>query len=160
MSDAIVFDSIAQSNIPAQAKKSIIRSWYERASGVGSAALQHRAVGHAREGFQAFRAAGEAGMTGGVLGLVDAEYGLDQGKDKNIPVDGVLAVVGYGASIIMAHDPTGISTDMRNVASDALSVLTYRKAKAWREKAKSPTSHPTVATHGEEDPIIAASKLL
>jgi hypothetical protein len=145
--------AIESSNMPHTVKKSLIRTWYDKVTG-GVTSLD-RLGGHVREGGHVVRQGGEAAFVGVALGLIDAERGgLDIGK---VPIDGILAVAGFGASISMAHDPYGICADMRNIGSDALTVLCYRKTKAWREASKGKTG----TTHGEsEDPIaIAASDL-
>ena len=152
MSDALT--AIEQSNMPQSVKKSLIRTWYDKITGgVGSI---DRLGGHVREGGHVIRQGGEAAFVGATLGLIDAERGgLDVGK---VPIDGIVAALGFGASIYMAHDPYGICADMRNIGSNALTVLTYRKTKAWRLTAKGATS---TTAHGEsDDPIaIAASEL-
>jgi hypothetical protein len=150
MSD-LVLHEINQSNIPA-AKKSAIRSWYDRMTGSITGFAHNTVAGHVREGTHAIRQGGEALITGAALGLIDAEHGLDMGK---IPIDGVIAAAGLIGSVVMAHDPYGISADVRNIGSDALAILTFRKTKAWREKAKGKST-----AHGEDDPIaIAAADL-
>lgn len=149
---AMIVDSIARSNMPTDVKKSAIRKWYEGITG-GISGIQ--GVGkHITEGGHVIRQSGEAMITGVALGLLDAEKGLDIG---GIPVDGVIAGLGFVGSIAFAHDPYGICADMRNIGSDALSILLYRKAKAWREKGK---TTPVSTAHGDmgDDPIVSAAK--
>lgn len=163
-SEATMLAEIAQSNIP-PARKSAIRRWYEGVSGIvgGGEGIKR----HASEGAHAFRQGAEAAATGGLLGLLAAERGsLDihyQGHE--IPIDGLLALVGLGGAVFMAQDPSGLSTDMRNVGSDALAILTYRKTQAWRLKGKhgNPAGRLAAAAHHgdyEDDPIMAASQAL
>jgi hypothetical protein len=142
---------IAQSNMPDATKKSAIRKWYDGLTGGATSLVRDKVSGHVREGGHVIRQSGEAVIMGGLLGIVDAEVGLDF---KGFPIDGIVAALGMGASIYMAHDPYGISADMRNIGSDALAILTYRKSKAWREKGKA-GSHTTITG---EDPIAAAAR--
>lgn len=158
MSDDLVIQELAASNIPA-AKKSAIRRWYESMGG-GLAVKRH-----VTETAQAVRQGAESGLTGGALGLFEAEHGsLDvtiQGHE--IPVDGVLALVGIGGSILMANDPTGLSADSRNIGSSALSVFAYRKVRDWRLTAKGgPVRSLHAKAHGDvidmNDPIVQAAR--
>jgi hypothetical protein len=159
MPEDLVMQEIAQSNISPQ-KKSAIRRWYESMGGVGSIKR------HVSETAQAVRQGGESAIMGGALGLIEAEHGsLDVAfQGHEIPIDGVAALVGIGGSIIMANDPSGLSSDMRNLGASALSVLSYRKAREWRLKAKghvpTPKALSTAAHHGDvdtNDPILLAA---
>jgi hypothetical protein len=147
MSDDLVIQELAASNIPS-AKKSAIRRWYESMGG-GLAVKRH-----VTETAQAVRQGAESGLTGGALGLFEAEQGaLDiriQGHE--VPVDGALALLGIGGSIVMANDPTGLSSDLRNIGSSALSVFSYRKIRDWRLKSKGYVPYKTKSLgHGESD---------
>jgi hypothetical protein len=146
MVDSLAVQEIASSNIP-QRKKSAIMNWYEGLT--RSVNVTQNATNHVREGVHALRSGFEAMGTGLTFGILEAERGLDVG---DVPIDGVVAALGYLGSVWLANDPYGISLDMRNIASDSLAILTYRKTKLWREKGKA-----TTVTHGEIDPIIAAA---
>lgn len=159
--DHTMMAEIAQSNI-APSKKSAIRRWYDSVSGIAGGADGIKR--HASESVHAVRQGAEAAMTGGLLGLLAAERGsLDihyQGHE--IPIDGLVALAGLGGAVFMARDPSGLSVDMRNVGSDALTIFAFRKAQAWRLKAKHGTSSSRMAAHhGEsDDPIVTASQAL
>lgn len=156
MSDTtLAFHSIAQSNIPPE-HKSAIRRFYDRVTGSMSSPVYTKALGHVRETGAVVRQGGEALITGGLLGILDAERGLDLGANKNIPIDGIVAFLGLGGAVVMANDPLGIAPDLRNVGSEALAILVFRKAKAWREKENGKTSN--VSVHG--DPILDAAASL
>ena len=130
-------------------RRSNIWSWWESINKASQAPSQ--VSNHVREGVHVFRSAFEALGTGGILGMLHAEKGdLDI---QGIPIDGLLAGLGYFGSIYFVNDPYGISLDMRNIASNSLSVLSYRKAKAWREGGKNSSS----SSHGDTDPIVAAA---
>lgn len=156
--DVLVMDSIATA--PPSVRKSAIRRFVENALGrETSMQALSKSVAYAREGAHVMRSGGEALVTGAALGWLSGERGsLDT---KLGPIDGWLAGAGLVGSILMAGDPYGISQDARNVGSNALSILTFRKMEAWKKKqAKNPA---TVA--GEErdmgDPILNfAAKLL
>src|ERR1700690_3090117 len=122
MADAIT-EEISQSNMSRPAK-SAIRRWYESMG--GGAGLKR----HGTETAQAVRQGGESGLMGAALGLIEAERGsldIEVGR-YNVPVDGVAAAVGLLGSVMMANEATGLSADLRNLGSSALSVLAYRKA--------------------------------
>jgi hypothetical protein len=150
MDDALVLHSIGQSNLPPE-KKSLIRRWYDQVTGGVSSLAAQRVSGHVRETGHVIRSGGEALITGAALGMIDADMGLDV---KGVPIDGLVAGAGFLACIYMAHDPYGICADMRNIGSDALTVLSYRKSKAWRERGKA------IVAHGEsvDDPIALAAR--
>jgi len=154
--ESLSVTDIERSNLP----KSAIRKWYERMGGFGGVKR------HVSEGAQVIRQGGESGLMGAALGLFEAEHGSLDIKILNhsTPVDGIAAMVGLGASVVMANDATGISTDMRNMGAAALSILSYRKAKEWRERGKGLKSLPKAAHHGElpaeivDDPILRVAE--
>lgn len=142
-------EAVAQSNLPSDTKKTLIRRMYEGLTGgVTSAATQH-VTGYVRETGNAIRQGGEALLTGGVLGLIDAEHGLDNGLGigPKFPIDGALAAAGLLGRIFLAHESYGVSQDLGNIGSDALSIYTFRKAKEWRENKHGGKT----TTHGESD---------
>jgi hypothetical protein len=158
----MVMAEIAQSNIPS-AKKSAIRRWAEGVMGVagGTEGIKR----HASETAHVFRQGAEAAVAGGLLGMLAAERGsLDiHYRGHEIPIDGVVALVGLGGAVFMARDPMGLSVDMRNVGSDALAIYAFRKAQAWRLQSKHgrPAASGPAAHHGDvDDPIVAASQAL
>jgi hypothetical protein len=142
-------DIVTVTPVSVPSRKSNIMSWWESITKASQA--PSLVTNHVREGVHVFRSAFEALGTGGILGLIEAEKGnLDI---NGIPIDGVIAGLGYFGSIYFANDPYGISLDLRNIASDAFSVLAYRKAKAWREKGTR-----SYSSHGDlSDPIVAAA---
>jgi hypothetical protein len=138
---------IEQSNMPTEVKKTAIRSMFEKLTG---GAASH-AAGYARESMHVVRQYGEGGVIGGLLGFVDAEYGLDIGG--KVPLDGLIAAAGAFSSVWLTHDLYGISADMRNAGSQAFAIMFYRKTKEWREAA----GRRTAKVHGEDDPILACA---
>jgi len=160
MADAIT-EEISQSNMSRPAK-SAIRRWYESMG--GGAGLKR----HVTETAQAVRQGGESGLMGAALGLLEAERGsLDVRMGQyEVPMDGVAAAVGLLGSVMMANDATGLSADLRNLGSSALSVLAYRKTGDWRRRGKglrtSTKALPGHAAHGDvidmDDPVLEASR--
>lgn len=148
-SQALALHSLARSNMPVEQKTGIMK-FYESVFGNGSAGI---AVSHPiREGFHAIRKGGEAAFTGLALGSLDSALGgLDY---KGYPIDGIIAALGFGGALLSGGDPTGIATDMSNVASDALAILAYRKTKAWRDGVAKQNGR----ANGEDDPIAVAAK--
>lgn len=157
MANAVILapqpSAASYSPAPSGPKSNIMR-FYESLRGL-SPAVVTPAMARVQETAQIARSGGEAFLTGLVLGLIDAEFGLDKTK---VPLDAIGAGVAYGSAFYFAGEGSGISTDLRNVGSDCLAVLTYRKAKAARERA----GKSAVPAHGddEEDPIILAGKML
>jgi hypothetical protein len=160
MADALT-EEISQSNMSRPAK-SAIRRWYESIGG-GTGIKRH-----VTETAQAVRQGGESGLMGAALGLLEAERGsLDiQMGGHSVPLDGVAAAAGLLGSVVMANDSTGLSADLRNLGSSALTVLAYRKAGDWRRKGKGIHSGsralPGHTAHGDvidmDDPVLAASR--
>lgn len=153
----LAFHSIAQSNLPGE-KKTAIRRFFERVTGSALTPEVHKAVSVAAEGGQLIRQDGEALIVGGLLGLADAEGKLDVGKDDKIPIDGVVAGLTAGAALLTAGHPLGLSTDLRNVSSIALGILTFRKTKKWREEKKGSAGLSSVTPSAHGDPILAMGK--
>jgi hypothetical protein len=167
---ALVFDSIAQSNLPVE-KKSLIRTWFDKMS--GGALTQHLAptIGYAREGGQVIRQGGESALVGAALALMDHKLGgLDiEIGGREFPIDGMIAAAGFVGALAMANDPGGVAVDARNTASAALAVMTYRKGKPFMAKhtgaagtllARSGGTSATPVAHGDEDPIAVAARSL
>ena len=83
----------------------------------------------------------------------------------------VAAAAGLIGSVMMANDATGLSADLRNLGSSALSILAYRKAGDWRRKGKGELrsttralpGHTTGRAHGdvidmEDNPVMRAGR--
>lgn len=110
-------------------EKTSLRKLYERINTVGMARVKH----HATETAQSFRQGSESVIAGALLGLIDAEVGLDiQTKHTKVPVDGVL---GFALLAAAAYPGPGefIGRDMQNVGGTFVGVSSYRSTKAWRE---------------------------
>jgi hypothetical protein len=151
----LVLDTIASSNLP-QHKKQGIRAWYDQVVSTVRDPMMAKAAGHAREGVQIVRQGAESALTGATLKLLERKlHGLDVGANKDIPLDGLLSLLGYATAMVMANDPMGLSNDARNVASTALGVMCYRKDVFAKLTGK------TVSTaHGDvdrSDPIASAA---
>lgn len=154
--DVLTMQSLAQSNMPTP-HKSKLRLWYEGI--LAKEAGMSKTVAYGREGVQVFRQGSESLLTGLGLGWLSGERGsLDTPLG---PIDGWVAGLGFAAAVAMAGNPDGISQDARNVASNALAILAFRKMEA-RKKASA-----TSSVHGEEektnpgeDPILAYAKNL
>lgn len=113
----------------APSEKTQLRRIYERINSVGMARVKHHAV----ETAQSFRHGSESMVTGAILGLVDAEVGLDiQTKHTKVPIDGVLGFMMLAGA---AYPGPGefIGRDMQNVGGTAIGISTFRSVKAWRE---------------------------
>jgi hypothetical protein len=145
--------------------------------GHGSTA-RHRAL----EGGHILRQGLESAAAGSFLAMVHVELphgGLDQKVGKwNLPIDGLVAIGGYGASMWFAGHDSGLSADFRNVASSALGVLAFRKTFAFASAKKLHAGHAvggavgpgkpagihgdrsTPIEFGREDPIVAAARAL
>ena len=102
---------------------SVVRHWLDKARRAvgGSTHLTHAA----KHTVQVAASYGEAVITGGVLGALNAELatGLDvQGK---YPIDAAVAAAGAVLPILpMFHD---VAADCRNVGSNAAAIFTFRK---------------------------------
>jgi hypothetical protein len=128
MSNLAVLGAVESSNIPAR-QKSLIRRYYDKAMGSGSSSLA-RAKRHVIGGAQVIRQGGESALVGAALGALAVELptGLDVhvGSSPAIPVDAVVAAVGLGASVLLAHE--NVSDDLRNAGAAAATVFAYRKS--------------------------------
>jgi hypothetical protein len=135
---------------------------------------------HARtvESGQMLRQGAESLVTGGLLALIHVEAprgGLDQMRGK-LPIDGAVAGLGFVGSWLTAGHESGVSNDLRNTASAALSILAFRKAFAFAAEKKlhsggaiggsfGPTAMGAprpLGMHGDpgEDPIVRAARHL
>ncbi|HME71349.1 MAG TPA: hypothetical protein VKM54_15970 [Myxococcota bacterium] len=124
------------------------------------------------------RQSAETVVTAGLLGLLHVEMprgGLDQMKGR-LPVDGAVAVAGFGLSWLAAGHDSNVSSDLRNVGATALGILTFRKAFAFAAEKKlhsggavggsfgpAATGAPRpLGAHGDihADPIVRAARAL
>lgn len=141
MSSALVFRSIAGSNLPASQKKSALRSMYERVT--GNTSMMSKAKATAIATGHTIRQGGESIVVGGLLGAAHCELktGLDVSvpvgsKTLNVPIDAVAAVTLMVAGVALATDE--VAVDLRNAGSSAASVFAFRKTydvMAERKKA-------------------------
>lgn len=125
---------LESSNLPAS-QKSAIRRMYEK---IGGSSAMGRVRSHAMATGHAVRQGGESLVVGGILGYAHQELkgGLDidiQGKVK-VPLDGVVAVAGLGASVFMAGEE--IAPDLRNAGAAAAAILAFRKTSEFVAKKK------------------------
>ena len=115
----LTIGELEKSSMPSAAKSSLRKWWdHNKDNKMTQAKLHAAAAGHG------IRAGGEAVLVGGALGAVHAlsPTGLDVNK---VPVDGVIGAVALVGSIMMAH--TEVGADLRNTATTALGILSFRK---------------------------------
>lgn len=145
-SEMVVFDSIAQSNIP-RGEKSMIRKWAEKKLGVVLPGVTRR---HIVDTVEAVRAGGEAAITGAALGAIHAKAGLDVNvHGKRVPADAVGGIVALAASPWM----DGVCTDVRNIGMTTVGIAAFRQGNRVMSEAmlKSGQTPKTLAAHGEGD---------
>ena len=131
----MVLDSVESSNLPSR-EKSQIRKWVEQVHG-GIRKYGGKARTYGGQVAQVMRDGGEAVLVGGSLGALHAELktGLDVQVGKaRIPIDGIVAVVGMGGAVAAAE--TDFAQDARNLGTDALTILTFRKTHDWIAEKK------------------------
>ena len=165
MAHEIVFDSIQSSNIPRR-EKSMIRKWAEKI-GVRLPGVSRK---NAYDAVEAVRAGGEAVLTGGALGAINAHTGLDyKTKDGHtVPLDAVGGAIALVGSAAMGND---LATDVRNIGTVAVGVASFRQGdrlmrEAMLKSGKTPKGQLTA--HGEDfgdddmgdDPIERAARAL
>ena len=163
-----IANPIIKSNLPSHQKEGILE-WYRRLTAKTTPHEQQEALQAAPRYAPIVQKDISAAITGAALGLLDAQFkGLDIGKNKNIPVDGLL---GAGSTLValvaasMSTDPTSfarrISEHASNMGADCTAILTYRKFKSWREGQSASTPVPAaVKAAGENiknDPIAQAA---
>jgi hypothetical protein len=160
--EMVVYDSIAQSNLP-RGQKSAVMSFLDRnlggltkhAAGFGSA-LTSRRRGAASQGM--IRQNAESFAFGAMLGTVNSTIGLDAGAKKNIPIDvGVAAASLLGAYLLRSY---GVATELTNLAATGFSVFGFRKGSALLGSAKTLVTRSKVAGDDDEDPICRAAQEL
>lgn len=153
--DMLVFDSVAQSNIPAH-EKSAIKRWYERLTGKSVTALGH-AKAHVVQSGHVLRQYGESLVVGGLLGALHAELpnGLDiEVGGKKAPIDGMLAAAGAVASIAFPHSP--LSCEAANAGASGATIWAFRminehqaKKKLAAKPATAPAAAPVTTVAGD-----------
>jgi hypothetical protein len=131
----VVFDSIAQSNIPHRHKSAITNYLDKLTGGRASEAMRSSFGGirghHVEAGGHLLRSSTESALVGGLLGAVHAEVGLDH----FVPGDAVLSLLAMAASVALSGKGE-VSTDFRILSSSALSVFSFRMGyKLMAEKA-------------------------
>lgn len=114
--------TIAQSNLPATAKKSALMRAWEGIKGGGIKRVESSAV----EAGHAVRAGGESLLVGGVLGLVHASKGLDNVVDE-APLDGIIGGLGILGAILIPS----VGPDLRQIGATSLGILSFRKVHDW-----------------------------
>lgn len=164
--ELVVFDSIAQSNLPSN-KKGAVLSFLERHLGSpsqlvrthGGRALAHVQAPHQQQSM--LRQHGEAVLFGGMLGMVNYfNSGLDVGTKKNIPVDLTTGLVGMLLGTWLGSKGKGIATECNNLAASAYTIFAFRKANTMWGSGLSKKKTPATKIAGEEDevdPIISCA---
>lgn len=165
-SELALYDSVLSSNLPAR-EKSHLRRWFENTTGLNLSPA--KMGGQVKGGLTTFRQYSEAGLAGGLLGLIHAEAkgGLDA---HGVPLDGMAAAI-LGIGSVWAGDHE-LSPDARNIGSHCFAVFSFRKTEELLvqkklSKGQAVPSHliPGTKIHGEsevgaEDPIVAVSRNL
>jgi hypothetical protein len=135
---------------------------------IGGGSLQ-RAATHVTEFGSVVRAGGESVVVGAGLGYLAAtlKNGLDApipGSTQHTPIDGLVALAGLGAAVVMAHTP--VASDLRNVGAAGAAILAYRKGKQFTEQKLAGGGVKALGAHGEmgaeapDDPIVAIANSL
>ena len=166
-SDLVLYDNVLSSNLPSTAK-SEMRRWFERTTGHSLALPAMGKLGHhLKRGVSAMRQSGEAGITGGLLGLIhsEAKTGLDV---HGVPVDALLWALATVGSVAAADHELG--TDAANIGANCLAVFSFRmttnfivRRKVAKGQAVPVHLIPGSAVHGEssvhgEDPILKVAR--
>ena len=159
--EMIVFDSIAQSNLPT-AKKSAIMQWYDNVSGgAGRQYLAERGRS-VLSSFQApkhgvIRETAESIGIGGILGAIARARadGLDIKRGgMTIPAD---LVAGIAALITANRMKSGVAEDVKNAGNVALGIYGYRKGGDVVAKLGF-AAEPKTSTIAGEDGITSCAK--
>lgn len=138
-------------------KDNPFRRWIEKvAEDAGSRAVKSRAADIA----YTIRQVGEGAVVGSILGAIDAEVGLDQ---RGVPLDLVGTAFGSAAAIYFAGED--FSHDIRNAASDCMTVFSYRKTKELVQRlggggGAKVSGEDGDSDVGEEDPVVQAAREL
>jgi len=154
----ITFDSLAQSNMPAE-HKSAIRRWYDSASGPGGGSPLALAKLHMKAAGEGLRAGGESLLVGGALGALHAKLptGLDMkpsaSSTKGVPVDAVVGVLGLVGGTFAAQEEYG--KDLANAGAAALAVFAFRKTNDLVVKMSQQKGTQTALTASQQAGLIS-----
>jgi hypothetical protein len=131
-SNALMFQSIARSNLPQAEKKSLIRNAFESVTGTPyTLSKAERFKAHAIGLGEAARGGAEALFFGGLFGLIQVhapgglDYKMNQQQKHAVPIDFGVAVLSLAGSVAIAH--TSFGTDLRNLGMSGLNIFGYRK---------------------------------
>lgn len=166
--ELVVFDSIAQSNLPSS-KKGAVLGFLEKHLGSpsqiarthGSRALAHIQAPHQQQSM--LRQHGEALMFGGLLGAVNYfNSGLDFGSKKNVPADLATGIVSMFLGAWLGSKGKGIATECNNLAASSFTIFGFRKANTmWGSGlTKKKATVSKVAGEDDVDPIVACASSL
>jgi hypothetical protein len=164
MNEMVVFDSIAHSNLRPSQKSSVMKFLDRHVGGSGTMLTkfgrhlsQPNTITH-RQG--AIRQHGESFVFGALLGAVNSSVGLEVGPKKNIPLDGVLAVL----SLIGAYAGRryAVANELNNLAASSFTVYGFRKSAELLGGTKALVGKVTSKVAGEDDsdPIFVAAQSL
>lgn len=161
----VVYDSVASSNMPQRAKSAVLNfldrytggavgtpSFIQRFPKGRTAALLRELNAKPQQSMT--RQQGEALLFGGLLAATKNTVGLDVGKAKNVPVDGLTAVVSLGLGALLARRGSGLATECNNLAASALTLLSFRKLDALMA-GKLPSVKAAISGDDDEDPVVA-----
>ena len=149
MAEGSELTTIAQSNLPASAKKSALMRAWEGVKGGGIKRVESSAI----EAGHAVRTGGEGLLTGGILGLIHASKGLDNIAD-DVPLDGLIGAAGLLGAILF---PT-VGPDLRNVGGQSLAILSFRKTHDWAHE-KNLAKGEAIGTKIEKPKLAAKGKV-
>lgn len=154
MREMVVYDSVAGSNLPVRKKSAVLDFLNQHAGSLSKRAVRHL---HSNPQQNMLRHQGESVIFGGALGLVNATVGLDAGKKKNIPLDGVVAVGSIALGAFLASKGSGFATECNNLAASSLTVMAFRKSGSLLGMSFKPATSK-VAGDDDEDPIVACAQ--
>ncbi len=155
MSSALA--AVGSSNLPLKAKSGI-RQWYDSLATTahGPKTIAEKALAPIEAGGQAVVSGISAAATGILLSAIEAANGsLDIGKDKDVPLDGILGGIAYAASVGLANAPYGIPTALRSSGAGSIAILFKRKSDGFFSKHKPFAGHGDAKT--SDDAILAAA---
>lgn len=167
-SDILIYDSIAQSNIPKR-EKSLIQSWVDTVTGIASnrdREVYRSPAGHLAGFIGTLRQYAEGGGVGIVMGAMHAEFknGLDVG---GVPVDGATGLAAGGLGLLCGGEAR---TTLNNIGSHSTGIYSFRmvhklRAEMLRSKGRVPGGTvkgdpATIAGEDESDPIVQAARAM
>ena len=160
----IVFDSIANSNLPRYKKSQIAHMFDRLTNGRASDLLEGIGGHHMASGIEAIRRTSEGAATGALLGAIQATIGLDaKFKGFKLPLDAVLWGMFTGAGIKMAG--RSLAEDSLTIGSNCMAIFSFRKTgellgmKSGVSKMAGEFGEDSSDSYGV-DPIIEAAKNL